>query len=203
VTGRRQYLGALLRISGGAGLALLAAVPVWITASVATPGLGTATFEVTGSQAAVGLVAVALVALAGSVAVVATGGRARQAVGVLVVLAGCAVVALAAVPGLRPTEAARGPVAASAGSPAGQLTTTGSLWWLLAVLGGLLVVSGGASTVRSGRAWPTMSARFERDGSARPATRQDPWAALDRGDDPTLDTGGPPDAAAARPDLPE
>lgn len=203
MTGRQQYLGALLRIAGGAGLTLLAAVPVWITATVVTAGLGTTTYQVTGSQASAGLVAVALVALAGSVAVVATGGRVRQAVGVLVVLAGCAVVALAAVPGLRPAEAARGAVTASAGGATGPLTTTGSLWWLVAVLGGLLVVSGGVSTVRRGRAWPTMSARFERAGTSRRGATTDPWAALDRGDDPTLDTAGPPDAAAARPDLPE
>ncbi len=196
---RRQYLVALVAIAAGAGLALLASVPTWITATITTAGLGTSTFTVSGSQAAVGLVAMSLVALAGTVAVLATGGRTRTFVGVFVALVGCGMVALATVPGVRPAEAARGPVVNQVGSVTGTLETDGTLWWVLAVVGGLLVISGGVATVRGGRSWATMSARYDRSSSPR---RTDPWSALDRGEDPTEDVSDP-GAPRQGTDLPE
>lgn len=84
------------------------------------------------------------VALAGVVAIAATRGLARRAVGVLLVLAGLAVL------GAHPFGA------------------------------GLLVGAGALVAVR-GQRWAAMGSRYD-----APRVRDDPWAALDRGDDPTV-----------------
>jgi uncharacterized membrane protein (TIGR02234 family) len=48
-------------------------------------------------------------------------------------------------------------------------------------------------TVRSGRSWPGMSARYDRPATTpekkpdRPASQAELWDALDRGEDPTKD----------------
>ena len=66
----------------------------------------------------------------------------------------------------------------------------GNAWWLLAALGGLVVMIGGAWTVLRGATWAGLGSRYER---TRPADRDGEdavnpvsvWDALDRGEDPT------------------
>jgi hypothetical protein len=66
--------------------------------------------------------------------------------------------------------------------------------WVLG-LGGVLVAAAGLVTVLHGGRWPVMAARYDR--SAPTATRTpragDAWAALDRGEDPTIAPGEQPD----------
>jgi hypothetical protein len=69
----------------------------------------------------------------------------------------------------------------------GELAVHVSAWWVLSLVGGVLLAASGLLTAVRGRRWPGMSSRYERPGPARPAT-DDPaslWKALDRGDDPT------------------
>jgi hypothetical protein len=56
------------------------------------------------------------------------------------------------------------------------------VWPLLSALCGLVVAGAGAVTARSARSWPAMGTRYD-----RVPVRTDPWAAMDRGEDPTED----------------
>jgi hypothetical protein len=60
-------------------------------------------------------------------------------------------------------------------------------WWVLALIGGVMGVAGGAAVVLAGSRWPGLGARY--DAPARPRPAPDPeaaaWDALDHGDDPT------------------
>ena len=49
------------------------------------------------------------------------------------------------------------------------------------VAGGAVLAATGAYAVARGRTWPVLGARYE-----PPQRREDPWSALDRGEDPTL-----------------
>jgi uncharacterized membrane protein (TIGR02234 family) len=68
-----------------------------------------------------------------------------------------------------------------------RISTTS--WWLVAVLGGVLLALAGLWTIARGRSWPGMSARYERkDAPVKPVVADDPsslWKSLDRGEDPT------------------
>ena len=114
----------------------------------------------TGGTLAPAATPAALVALAGVLAIIATRGAARVAIGIVIALAGL----LAAVSVL--TAGSRAPGA------------------LIAGLGALVLCAGGAAVVRLGRGWPGLGRRFERVDTASP------WDALDRGEDPTDRSGG-------------
>jgi uncharacterized membrane protein (TIGR02234 family) len=193
VSPRRKYALALGLIVLGAVLVLVSSGRTWATGQVTTAGGSTAsaTLRVTGSDAAGGLVGLALLAAAGIAALVATRGRLRRIVAVVIILTGVSVVLNAVFSGLTRVldEAAR----KSAGVTSAHATavqTTIAPW--VCVLGGLLIVAGGVLALRHGGEWPSMGARYER----APST-MDPWAALDQGLDPTLDReppgGSPPD----------
>lgn len=49
------------------------------------------------------------------------------------------------------------------------------------VLGGAVLAATGALVAVRGPRWPALGSRYD-----APAKREDPWAVLDRGDDPTL-----------------
>lgn len=106
--------------------------------------------------------------------IVATRGWARRVVGALLVLVGV--------------------VAAVAG--AAPLASSGTVS-VLGVIGGVLVILGGAWTFARGATWPAMGARYD---GARPAARArrplSAWESLDQGVDPTVD---PPGDAPADP----
>lgn len=161
---------AVAACAAGAGLALLAVSRIWVRETVVRPApLPPLHATHTGSGLAPWLPALALVALAGSGALLATRGAARYLVGALLVVAG----------------------AGLAAGTAGALPASGRLdpaWPVVTVLGGLLVAAAGVLTVVRGRSWPGMSARYERrptTGTGETATGVQVWEALDRGDDPT------------------
>ena len=63
------------------------------------------------------------------------------------------------------------------------------IWWMVAAVAGVLAAAAGVWTVRRGRGWPSMGARYDR-GSADDAGRARPvsdWDAQDLGRDPTDD----------------
>jgi len=159
MTPRRELASAVLVDLAGAGLALFAATRTWAVEVTARPApLPPVRTAETGGAV---LSALGVVALAGAGALLATRGRGRTVVGVLLAGIGLGIVA-GAVPGL----------------PAG--------WPALCAAGGLAVAAAGAFAVARGHGWPHMGTRYERAASRTDPDR-DLWEALDRGEDPTKD----------------
>ena len=190
---RRAYLLALLACLAGAGLAAYAATRVWSLQVTARPGLSDLRTARTGADVEPWLIGLALVALAGTGALLATAGRVRRGLGVLLILVGAGIAA--------------GAVLGRAGLDTGRAGAPGTLWPIACALGGAIVAVGGLTAARHGHRWPRMSARYERrtvpatqprpGGGSRPSPAAGPdartapvdnraaWDALDRGDDPT------------------
>ena len=136
----------------------------------------------TGADLLPWLPALALVALAGGGAVLATRGRLRRLLGGLLALLGLAVAA-----------------GGGYGLVAVRRRRSSRQWPVLCLLGGLLAAAGGWSTALRGGGWPAMGARYERPArtaapsapatgrpGGRAADHRDAWDALDRGEDPTV-----------------
>jgi hypothetical protein len=64
------------------------------------------------------------------------------------------------------------------------LHRSGSFW--LTVVGGVVLGLGGLLTAVYGRWWPGTRRDYGAPGEPRPASRDDTWTALDRGEDPTI-----------------
>jgi uncharacterized membrane protein (TIGR02234 family) len=169
---RRDHLTAVASCLAGAGLALFAATRVWSVRVEHRPGLSDLRAEQTGADLQPWLVGLAVVALAGAGAMLATRGVARRVLGVLLALTGAGVAA--------------GAVLARAATDPDAAGVAGSAWPAACVLGGAAVAAGGVLAARHGHLWSAMSSRYER----RPAPAsldegRELWDALDRGDDPT------------------
>ena len=149
----------------GAGLALLATSRAWtdLPGRPEPAGLGTAADPLTGGEQYPWIPALALAALAGGGALLATRGALRTGVGGLLLLCGAGIVGGAAY------------AVAQEAQP---------FWPIAAALGGLAVFDAGWLTVRKGRSWAAMGARYERtaEPSDDPASM---WDELDHGRDPT------------------
>ncbi len=185
----------------GAVLALLSASRPWVHAVVTDPVLGRTTVTASGRQAAAVVPAVALVALAGGVALLLSRVIGRRVTGVLLVLAGAAAAA-ASVSTVRSPDAGIadlvGRALATVGSTDAQVSVTAWPW--VAVVGGALVVCAGTLAVVQARRWGTPRSRYESPVDpahsagveVRPAPPAGPgddpgatWDALTRGEDPT------------------
>ncbi|GIG66041.1 Trp biosynthesis-associated membrane protein [Phytomonospora endophytica] len=167
---RRQLGTAILGGVAGAGLAWYAATRVWWTETIPRrEPLPPTTTDHTGADLAAWIVPLAIVALAGAVALYATRGAARTTLAAVIALAGLAV---------------------TIGGGYG-LTREPGVWPAATTLGGLAVVAVAVLALRTGARWPHMSNRYERASRPRAATTSlsdDPvamWNALDRGEDPT------------------
>ncbi|MET7708284.1 Trp biosynthesis-associated membrane protein [Micromonospora sp. NPDC005413] len=187
--GRRELTYAVLLCLAGAGLALWAATRSWSVELTVRPApLPPVRDTRSGAALLPWLPALALVTLAGGGAVLATRGRPRRVLGVLLGAFGLAVAA----------GGGYGLVADVDGSVSRQ-------WPALCLLGGLLAAAGGLWTALRGGGWPAMGARYERpvrtaqepasapvDPAGPPAPMAgrrttEAWNALDRGEDPTED----------------
>jgi hypothetical protein len=157
--------------------------------------------------------ALAVVALAGVVAVVATRGLARRLVGLVLVLAATVTAVLVVLPvsaagvlAAAQTSAAgqagsvtggTGPgQAALAGAPAvtaaHQVVLASFPWRWLAVAGALAVLAAGFAVAWRGARWPVMSSRYDQPGPAGAAPVADTatlWESLSKGVDPTEQPG--------------
>lgn len=187
---RGQATAGLLAVVGLA-LAGLAAQARWVTAAPASPDLpGSARVELSGGALVPALVPLALVAAAGLVAAVAAGRMARGVLrlvaSVVVVLAGLAV-AWVALRGTTDPAAAVRSVEAARTASASLAVDRSPVGWV-SVLGGLVLTGAGLVALATGRRWPGLGARYDRDPAASDAGRRPPattWDALERGDDPT------------------
>lgn len=178
-SGRRLAYAVLLCLAG-AGSALYGVTRTWSVRVTARPGLSDLRETTTGADVEPWVIGLALVALAGVGALLATRGLARRVLGGLLTITGAGVAA--------------GAIVGRVGLDVGTAGAGGTIWPVVCVAGGLLIVLGGLSAARHGHEWPGMGARYERrPAQQRPAIddvdqRVDTrlaWDALDRGDDPT------------------
>jgi uncharacterized membrane protein (TIGR02234 family) len=169
-------------VAAGSLLALWSVAQRWASADM--KGMPAAYAE--GGMVAGGLQAVALAALAGVVAVLATKGAGRQVVGAVIALcgAGLAVLVWRGVTDAGLSAWARGEALLMGLS--GYTYTVMPLWPSVAALGAALVLAGGGAAVVRGRSWGGMSARYRREaGPEEVKGERALWDAMDRGDDPT------------------
>ena len=188
---KRAYGLALLAAAVGAGLILLAVRQRWAQAVFTQPKpLPAQVINVSGSDLVPLAGALALAALAGLAAVIATRGVLRRVAGVLLALFGAgagaavtasvtaaSVVSVAASKVASPGTAA---VSGAAGSTTsgtsgggsfvvsgstGQAIMTGTPWHVAVFVGALLVFAAGLATALRGPDWPVMSARYDAPGS--------------------------------------
>jgi uncharacterized membrane protein (TIGR02234 family) len=199
----RAESGAALALQlAGSAFELLISARHWQTVHVLrTRPLADQTFALTGRTLDAAPTALAVVALAGVVAVLAVRGWPRRIVGAVVAAVGIGVVwrSLQHVSAVSLGRAfdlhgAGGNVTAGA-ALAGSHVTAQPVWPWLSALCGLLIFAAGAVTAVHGGRWAALSSRYESptapvtspsDAQAERA-RADAslWKALDEGDDPT------------------
>lgn len=197
--GRGRWVLVLLLLSG---LAALTALPVWITATGASPVQGEVPVAVPGTSAAPGIVAAALVLLAAAGALGLVGRVGRWVVVVVVAAAGALVAASALAARSGATATAERAAADATGVPSLTGGVHVAVWPLLSAVVGVLVVLAAAGLARASAGWSAPSDRHERAGAATPGRDATPaapaagrsdgpvdergaWDALTRGDDPT------------------
>jgi uncharacterized membrane protein (TIGR02234 family) len=200
VSSRVQFaLALLLDVLGSAGI-LLIATRDWQT--IRTPRSAQFlddTLQVSGRTIDAAPTALALVALAGAVAVIATRGIVRRVIGAVITVAGAgvvwrAIVAASAVDVARARDLVRDKHPSAASTTAVPSVTTHAVWPILTVVCGCVVLLAGVLVAAFGGRWTGMSIRYESpaaqadpEEAARRRARADAamWTALDRGDDPT------------------
>jgi uncharacterized membrane protein (TIGR02234 family) len=218
---RRQFGLVLLLGAAGAALVIFAVRQTWAQAVFTPPRpLPAQDISVTGQQLVPLASALALAALAGLAAVIATRSVARRVAGVLLAAlgAGAAVAAGAGVSASSVLATARGDAASGAlggsttggmspggashaiviAGSAGHAVMSGTPWQAAAIAAAAAIVLAGLATAWRGPAWPVMSARFDRPGQ-RPRPRvtdsASMWESLSRDLDPTVAedqaSGGP------------
>lgn len=190
--GRREIGIAVSACLVGATLTLVAIGQPWVQVTVAQPApLPSSHLAMSGRLLAPLAAAGGGVGLAGVVAIIAARRWSRVVIGVLLVLAGAAVVASFPSTGTDAVRrsvslAERVPNIAISGSTA-TVVRTG--WSLAATTGGVLMAGAGALTVVRGRHWPVMGDRYDAPAGPKPvvpaASETAQWDALDRGEDPT------------------
>ena len=195
MTPKREYGLALLVGAAGAALILLAAREQWAQALFTQPKpLPAQTVSVSGNDLTPVAGALALAALAGLAAVIATKGVGRRIAGALLALFGAGagaaaltaataatVLSVAASKVASPAAAALSGNAGSATSgnsrgsglvlsvSGGQAVMTGAQWHVLVLAGALLVFAAGLATALRGPRWPVMSSRYDAPGGAEGA----------------------------------
>lgn len=163
----------------------------WVNGRVSDPVLAETAVSVSGSDAAAGVVATALVGAAAVLAAL-TGGRVVRWIGAgALMLAGVLVVVLVLQVLLDP-EAAVGRQAAELTGRTGSIDATGepTFWVFLSLLAGAVLILTGGASLLSVRSWGGLSSRYEPPGeepgpSPRATEAESDWDRLSRGEDPT------------------
>ena len=192
---RRGYIVGLSSMLVGSALAWWSASETWVLVERSLLGDSTAS-EMTDVQA-VGLLAVSggsvvsiaaaapIIGFAGLAGVIGSRGWLRRIVGVVVAIAGI-VLCVSAMRFLS-SMAVGLPIPGGVGASGDQnVVTVSTVWPVVAIVAGVLLLIGGLLTTAVGHRWPTLGAGYERK-SAQP---RDAWEALDAGLDPTVDEEG-------------
>ncbi len=175
VSGGRVYLATLVVLTIAGGAAVWSLTQPWVSATT-RGGFGDQTTVVTGASLYPLSLAGSWVGLAAAVAVVATSGFIRRAVGIVIVA--CAVAILV------------GPVSfifanevelATESSRIAAVSATRSSAWIITAVAGVLVFCSGLLVARYGIGWRSLSSRQSGTQHREPTA----WEALDRGEDPT------------------
>jgi len=180
------------------GLSLAAAVPTWVSTTVATALEPQVAVAVAGTAAAPAVGAAALVVVAGGL-VLAIAGRVTRWVALVFAAIGGGVVAASAVAvAVDPVPAATSGAADAAGVTDLTSPVVVAPWpWVVVALGALTVAVA-ALAIAASRSWTATSSRHERTTVPRPGTSEardqpavpdshDDWDALSRGTDPSAD----------------
>jgi len=189
ISGRAALTRTVAGCAIGSAVSIFAVTRTWaVQLQTRAAPLGPAHLARPGTYFVPWVSALALVGLAGTGALLATRGRWRAVVGLVVLVAGLGVAAggvygLVAIDGVR------------------------VIWPLLCAPAGLLLAAGGGVAVARGGGWPAMGARYERRPAQPALTQPGPtqpeerpagversgpspseiamWDALDRGEDPS------------------
>jgi uncharacterized membrane protein (TIGR02234 family) len=204
---RREQAAATALCLLSSALALLAAGRTWATGVLEPrPPLPAREVSLLASQAGSSVRGLAVVGLAGAVAVVAARGWGRVLVGVVLLVTGLGIV----------LDAVSFDAAGAFGDALLETDTATSTGWpLLAGVGGAGLALSGAFVVARGRRWSSLSSRYDAPRSARPSAGPAPtgppavaepaagerelWEALDRGTDPTASPPPPGPPPPGRP----
>lgn len=181
--GRRGFtLGIVGCLLGSAALLFAAGQP-WARV-VLDHGVGAPTSqqELTGGDVAGALTGLGLVGLAGVAGLIAARGGLRRLVDLVVLAAGTSA-AVIAILGTARDRIADVATAAAPGTAATVVDQTAWPW--VAVAGAVVLAVGGVLAAAGATVGGSLSARHEAPTASRSAAA-DPWAALDRGEDPTL-----------------
>ncbi|MGE7433284.1 TIGR02234 family membrane protein [Kitasatospora sp. NPDC001175] len=189
--GGRRSLGVMLLLTAlGAVLVLTAVGRTWAEGTLPAK----MAVSVTGSAVSGLPTGLTLAVMAAAVAVFAVRGTGRIVVGALAALAGAGVAVTSAL-GASDTSALDAEAARKLALVSAQAELPShTAWPWVAVAGGVLLALAGLITVRSGRDWPAMGARYEAPAGQAPGAGKRPkpagtpaelWQALDRGEDPT------------------
>lgn len=191
---RRSLAAALFLGAAGSTVVLLASGQTWAEGEAAVGG-GTLPLTADGQDITGLPAALAVVALAALVAVFAVRAGSRALVAGLLALSGLGA-GLSSVLGASDSAALDEKAAQTTGNTSATIDAlTHTAWPYVTAVGGLLILLAGLLALRYGSRWPTMSGRYERDGTPRPRKAapaapdpdrpEDLWKALDRGEDPT------------------
>lgn len=185
--GRSSRRRAILAVLLLALVCLGSAVPVWITTGGSTALQGDVPVTVSGTQAAPGIPAAALVLLSAGVAIGLVGRAGRWVLVAAVALSGLLVSASAALVLADPAQDARTAVAAATGVDTLVTPPALTAWPAVAVAVGVVVLAAAAWLAATSGAWARPSARHDvgSSGRATPDDDQSAWDALSRGQDPT------------------
>ena len=179
MTSRRSAL-TLLIVS--AASILIVSSFTWATAVVnVRGGAGTREVSAAGNAVVPTVVSLSIVALAGSLAILALKGWARQMIGVLIVV-------VAIVIEISVFRFAMNPIVESGNDTVGSVAL--NQWWIVVMLLAIFLMLSGVITLRSSRAWSAMSAKYEGE-AVRKESALSPWDALNAGQDPTSDLADP------------
>lgn len=188
----RLFVATLVAQAIGAAALLLLASRDWQTVRTVRPRpFGDDVLSVSGRTVDGAVTALALVALAGVVAVIATTGIARRIIGGLVAVAGLLAVwrvigAMPAVSAGRAATLVRAAHPQVAGTPH---VTVQPVWGVLSLVAAVLVAGAGVAIAFYGARWRGLSARYERrpvdPEQARARAEASLWTALESGEDPT------------------
>jgi len=179
VTSRRNAITTLII---GAIATFIGCSFTWATATVTVlGGSGSRTVTVSGGEAVPQAMSLAIVAVAGALALLSLRSWARQVVGVLLIAVGVVIEV-----GI--LDFLRHPVIEAGNDTVGLITT--HPWWILAAVGALLIAAAGVVTAIFSRAWGALGAKYEATG-ARKTRAMSPWDALNSGQDPTVTPADP------------
>jgi uncharacterized membrane protein (TIGR02234 family) len=193
VASRRERRAAAGAVAAGAALMLVAVSRPWAHAVVQDPLAGRLSVDASGRQAAPVVAAVALVALAGAVAVLTLRTVGRFVAGLLLVLLAGAAVAAAVDVVRTPSAALRSVVSDTTGRAGDALPVAQQTSWpWVAAAGAVLVLLGGAVAVVRARRWSGLSGRYDAPTAAGAVRQTDPPAAPEGSDvgEPAPDVPG-------------